>query len=430
MSLKNLYTSTGVLISLTVGCGSQSENQQAQDTSDVKIVGGFQPTVSNDFGRSLSGTVALTNDRGRQLGRSFCSGTIIGKNTILTAAHCVTDDFGRPNQFQMYVFFGQDMQQQRSSSLFRRVKAFIPHGGYDPVLTESGRRIYQKSHDIAVLSFEGTTPSSHTPVPVLGAGESLTRTAYLSGFGTTGKLTGNGTETESDTGTLRAVQVRVAEEHPRGGVFYVEGKDQFGLPHGACPGDSGGPTYVQKNGTWYVAGALSTGHTGVVDANGNGFIDINDIGCLGENYYSDTREYSSWIRAQQVALGETFGDNPTPSPEPQPNPEPQPTGPAEFNVSRSEASNAISSNSRTISLRFQAQNAARECSFTLTTVREVRDWFFTRTLETNHVSQTVNFARGQIQTVSFRDNNAGRGSVTSASLSGTCAGTQATINIR
>lgn len=89
VSLSKKVMGASVAAVILVGCGTQPETRVSQ----TKIVGGTAIEDGQNDQRRLS-TVALTTDAARggeplmAAGKSFCTGTIIDRRTIVTAAHC------------------------------------------------------------------------------------------------------------------------------------------------------------------------------------------------------------------------------------------------------------------------------------------------------------------------------------------------------
>lgn len=294
-----------------------------------KIVGGFEVTEATAFGPLLSSTVAITTPSLLFSGKSFCTGTLIGKKTVITAAHCLSDEQGREVNRKLLVFFGPKVSEDDTSgkSVFaREVIARRIHPAYNHRLTTSPSRRNESANDLAVLSFSGEIPQGFAPANLAEPENTIPRGIVLAGFGITGTLlrsadgrlarAGDGSPaTVSDTGLLRAVRVALGAQFGGGQVFFVSSPD--GRPRGACPGDSGGPAYYQVpqgNSTrrndpagsqktlWVVGGVLSTGLEGIADADGDGNADTN---CVGQNFYTDVRGYKNWIAEMKTDLGET-----------------------------------------------------------------------------------------------------------------------------
>lgn len=273
-----------VAVLFFTACGSET-------LSDTEIVNGKDVNRYNTRGPIASSTVALSTPSQMRQGKSFCSGTLIGENTVVTAAHCVK---GLPRGAQ--VVFGT---RATSNAIARPIRSYVSHRGYDSRLTESSGRLSRASHDIAVVSFSGRRPAGSQIISIAPANERLYQNMRISlaGFGRTGKKQ-QGYDV-NDTGVLRTVDVAVRGLYPNGQVFMVRGFDRNGL-QGACSGDSGGPAYLNRNGRWYVIGALSTGLTGTWDSNRDGRA---DLGCIGGNFYTDLRHYRGWLQQAQRSLG-------------------------------------------------------------------------------------------------------------------------------
>jgi secreted trypsin-like serine protease len=182
---------------------------------EVKIVDG-EKTPSGQFNEC----VAVGNDT-----KFFCTGTLIGKNVILTAAHCHDDGITR-------VFFGENTNNLAAGRVVKVID------------TKSEPRYVkgQPFHDIAVSILQ-TDITTVTPVPiksyldlppdgrVIIAGFGHTDTSGTSGYGERrfGRI-----NVESCTSTTAPSAGCNADHELLGARF---------MNQGACGGDSGGPVY-------------------------------------------------------------------------------------------------------------------------------------------------------------------------------------------
>lgn len=202
-----------------------------------KIVGG------NDVPLGHPGewnTVALVKEDGK----IFCTGSIIAKDLILTAKHCLIDK----EADQINVFFGSDTNEPDLGE-FRTVKAL------------STRRPDYWEHefpsfDVAWVKLNTEVPDSFHPISLV-ADESLLRP------GMDVHLVGHGNRGFSNQGILAGLkrhmvtQFKEYIDSPRFfNVLLIEGEPG----QGACHGDSGGPLYIKTGDSgdpkqnWAVAG--------------------------------------------------------------------------------------------------------------------------------------------------------------------------------
>jgi secreted trypsin-like serine protease len=203
----------------------------------------------------VANTITIIPDRRRILGgvrtaefpdcvaignsdRWCCSGTLVARNVVVTAAHCVRGGCaGR-------VFVGSDVTDLHSGRAVA-VKNGVAHPTYDEV---SGH------NDIAALILDedlSIEPRRIAPASAIVAAVSV----RLAGYGTIDPRATRG------YGVRRVVDVPRASDDPKYGVDpgreFVAGAPL--LDRDSCAGDSGGPAYVTQAGNWTLAGATSRG---------------------------------------------------------------------------------------------------------------------------------------------------------------------------
>ncbi|MEK6580603.1 MAG: trypsin-like serine protease [Bdellovibrionota bacterium] len=178
----------------------------------------------------LKSTVAVTS------GNSLCTGSLIAKDIVVTAAHCVS------NATEMSVVFTRDLAK---SGVSAEVLGAIINPNYDPFGSKD-------NSDIAVLQIKGTLPRGYTSAAIMPTKTKLNngQVVKLAGFGISNAFTHVG------AGVLRKVNVNVRDSaFSRSEVTLDQTRGK-----GACHGDSGGPAFViTKTGQLQLWGVTSRG---------------------------------------------------------------------------------------------------------------------------------------------------------------------------
>lgn len=226
-----------------IGCERNKEN-----SSDTKIVNGT--LVMGPMQAEYRSTIALTGDGG-----TTCTGTLIGPNHVVTAAHCMGGGV-------IQLGYGPN-------------GAPIP--GVRVIGAQGHPRWSEGPFDIAAVAFEGMLPPDLQPVPVapmsLGGGGVP---VIIAGYGVTGENQGGGD-------ILRRTDARIKNFLPQEREFEM----QEGLGTGSCYGDSGGPIYFNLGGQLAVIGAVSRGNN-----------------CeAGDSTDTDVRQYQGWLKCTFNSFG-------------------------------------------------------------------------------------------------------------------------------
>ncbi|WP_434345854.1 trypsin-like serine protease [Myxococcus virescens] len=256
--------STVGAMSLLVGCGPEMVEEQAESaapaTIEQDIVGGTTTTINeNPWQVSL------------RYGGHWCGGSILNKDWILTAAHCV-DGYAVSS-----IVAGSTSSTNTSTGQTRNVAQTIIHEDYGA-----------SGNDVALLrlatslDLNGTTVAAIPRISAADAASGATDPAVVA------RVTGWGATSSGGSGsaTLRTVDVNLISNTEAQQSYPNEyiGPDQIGAKapgKDSCQGDSGGPLTVNHNGTRKLAGVVSWGY-----------------GCADARYpgmYARVSHFESWI---------------------------------------------------------------------------------------------------------------------------------------
>ncbi len=202
------------------------------------------------------GAVVSIHDNSRQ-GISiypFCSGTLIADDVILTAGHCME----RTKPSAVAIYFGDSAPAEYTAGTLT----------YDDFHMASDVQVHpqynsrQITNDIALIRLSAPV-TGITPVPALPMSEGFTSAdgAVLDNDGnvlTPGidlDFAGFGMDENDEYGV---------KLHLVGSLHHLQGDHQiyYNQPlsdGGPCSGDSGGPAFINRGGTTYVAGITSYG---------------------------------------------------------------------------------------------------------------------------------------------------------------------------
>lgn len=185
----------------------------------------------------------------------LCAGSIVDREWIITAAHCVAD--ASPGIIQAHV--GLDDLRQRSAGNQVNVAEIVVHPAWEPT---------KYRNDVALLKLSAPLSLGPRVAPVaLPAGFDA---AVWPPSGTPASISGWGATRAggSPSNELRAADIRVLGGPgdvtcgQYGSDFFVDVEICAGLPEGgvdACQGDSGGPLIVREGNSVLLAGITSFG---------------------------------------------------------------------------------------------------------------------------------------------------------------------------
>ncbi len=250
----------------TTGTDTYAANEEQQG-----IIGG----VTVPDGHPITKSIVAVYDR---KSGSLCTGSLLEKNMVLTAAHCIG------NAEDMIVVFGNNLMSktQRPKAVLQVDKAEVSK------TWESQQGQHKNTGDVAVVHFLGDVPAGYGPAEFLPKPELLRKgtPVILAGYGMADGKTGEG------SGLLRVTNVTIAD--PKFSSTEIKLDQTKG--HGACHGDSGGPAYVYVDSKFYLWGITSRG------------VDDPKNDCSKYSVYTYALLYKQWIKEQTAKMTTSIRD--------------------------------------------------------------------------------------------------------------------------
>lgn len=172
----------------------------------------------------------------------FCSGVIVSKDTIITAAHCLKD-FSSESSFR--ILFGKNSKEV-SSEFFRDIDQVVLNPNYAEIYSEDGQFLTSMG-DIAAIKIVGEIPQSSAPVSIINENLKLGDFFELVVAGW-GHMLNQGAE-------YMQFSKHVINKYWASHIVIREASSK-----GACNGDSGGPVYILDNQRLVVVGLVRGPH--------------------------------------------------------------------------------------------------------------------------------------------------------------------------
>ena len=232
------------------------------------LVGGADVVRGTGAGRHI---VMIISTRG-----SLCTGTALARDLVLTGGPCVAPAAS-------YRVLLPDIKPPGLA-----IHSIAIHPRYNPKDYASGR----VTADVALLKLEQPLPAEFVPAALAPVTSVAPGDRFVvAGYGVTsyGGDTGIGTARTATlvaTGKPGTLQIRLYDPATR--------DTRAGL--GACTGDSGGPAFVETNGTFAVVGVVSWS-TGAAST----------AGCGGLTGVTPLAIYRGWVEEQARKMGSAVG---------------------------------------------------------------------------------------------------------------------------
>jgi len=208
----------------------------------------------------------------------MCTGSLVDRNIVLTAAHCVP---ASENASKVAIAFSVDpicQVHSEGEEALRPVEKVVKNPKY---IEDS---IGFSANDLAMIRFAGQAPSGKQTLKLLMKPVELNEqsTVILAGYGRTTDLD----KDDPDGPILRTATInpvsdsKLPEQNTKSNKDPILFFDQSG-GQGACAGDSGGPTLLQTDEGLFVIG-VNSAVEGIVDGHTSCFKKLRSASVLAQ----------------------------------------------------------------------------------------------------------------------------------------------------
>ncbi len=205
------------------------------------IVGGSQVTPNNPK-KNYVALLMATYSNG---GRSVCTGVLLSRRVLLTAAHCADAD-----SLEIYFHHSSYCSQGMNRNLIYKAERSVLHPLWVNVQGQNSKEaLQQANNDLALVKLEKEAPSQYQILGIAKPQEIAAATEVVQiGYGRTG--------TRSSAPPVLNEVIKTAQQ-----VKYFDHSHYLIMDqknsHGGCSGDSGGPLLIKSKGSYRTAGVAS-----------------------------------------------------------------------------------------------------------------------------------------------------------------------------
>ena len=281
-----------LFLAISIGFSSATYGAPSQEERDslvtIKIVNGTTKAISySPWQVALIDTSKSSNFQGQ-----FCGGSLISREWIVTAAHCLDDVATTVDSFKVLAGTSTLSTTKLSGN---SVNSFFVHPSWNPSTKENDIALVQLKvplvlslGTIEVIELPNTKAASGTTARITGWGSLLKRAPTAnsaSDYLFPAELVGAeifvnsdsdcSTEFNTFSNFYFADSMLCANDMETDPAAYID----------TCQADSGGPLAIEESGTWYLSGITSWG-----------------VGCAQgySGVYTNVYNYNSWISSNSI----------------------------------------------------------------------------------------------------------------------------------